>query len=148
MGFVGQWLFSIKKNKVTDMIVIKHTQPQHSARTADLLAAKGQYVGNGVTVWSDFDEKEPVLDLPEPCKEALRATYKDKGCKYNPRTAAAVFELIEQGKELKEIIHALRKRPGCGEANVRWMHAAIKKGLRAQTTPLPKPNTKKTIIWV
>lgn len=133
------------------MIIIKHTQAQAqqcSPRTADLLAAKGQYMGNGVTTWSNFDEKEPIADIPEACKEALKASYKDKGCRYNPRTAAAVFERIQRGEELKEIIHALRKRRGCGEANVRWTHAAIKKGLQLQATPPPNPKAQKTIIWV
>lgn len=125
--------------------LVRQSQQTQTANrnTLDLLAKTGTYIGNGVTTWSNFDEKTPVSALPDACKLELTKTFKNVGCKtYNPKTVELVFEKIQEGLTLVEIIHALHKRKGCGEANIRWIHAAIKKGYKnmyMQNAPsLPK----------
>lgn len=115
-------------------------QPQTTNQnTFELLAKRGKDVGGGVVTWSDFEEKRAEIDLPAPVKAELTKTFKNVGCNtYNPRTAELIFQQIQDGKNLQQIIRALDKHKGCKEATVKRVHAAIKKGLLAPTPPLPK----------
>ena len=117
--------------------------------TLDLLAKRGKDIGGGVVTWSDFEEKRAEIDLPTTVKSELTKAFKNVGCNtYNPRTAELVFQQIQQGKTLKEIVRALDKHKGCKEATVKRVHAAIKRGLLAPTPPLLKKQTSKTFNWV